>query len=324
MKAFCTEEEFIALWKKLGSPSLVAAALKIDIRNAMTRRRHIEAKRGIVLDSWNDRSPKGRKALAIKHQGKIETSIDNGTVLVFSDAHYWPGFKTTAHRALVAMAKQLRPTAIVCNGDAFDGATISRFPRPFFDEEKPSVNDELLACQERLGELEAVSTNLIWTLGNHDLRFEARLAGNAPQYEGVSGMHLKDHFPHWKAAWSFWINGDVEIRHRYHGGLHATHNNVMKNHHTTVTGHLHALQVRPYTDGRGVQKYGVDTGTLADPDGPQFCDYLEGRNPNWRSGFVVLTFKDGNLLMPELVMKHDEDHVQFRGHVLHADTMALA
>lgn len=260
------------------------------------------------------------------HQGRIDMPIENGVVVVFSDAHFWEGFKTTANRALVTMLKQLKPAVVVCNGDAFDGATISRFPRPFFDEKKPTVAEELKVCDDRLDEIAKASgsAQLVWCLGNHCLRFEARLAAAAPAYEGVHGFHLKDHFPAWRPTWSFWVNDEVEIRHRFKGGIHATHNNVMSNHYTTVTGHLHALQVRPYTDGRGITKYGVDTGTLADPNGPQFSDYLEGRYPSWRSGFVVLTFKNGELLMPELVQKYDEDHVEFRGHLIHADTGAIS
>lgn len=319
----CTAQEFIDIWNELGSPALVAARLGIDSRVAMARRDRIQKNTGVDLRTWNDTSL--RRVTIAKHKGRIDQCIKNGTVIVFSDAHFWPGFKTTANRALISLIKQLKPAAVVCNGDAFDGAQISRFPRPFFDEHKPTVKDELDICRERMDEIESVSggAELVWCLGNHDLRFEARLAANAQQYEGIEGFHLKDWFPMWKPAWSYWVNDDVECRHRYHGGIHATHNNVMKNHHTTVTGHLHALQCRPYTDGRGVIKYGVDVGTLADSDGPQFIDYLEGRQPNWRSGFVVLTFKDGKLLFPELVQKFDEDHVEFRGHVLQVDTLEI-
>jgi 3',5'-cyclic AMP phosphodiesterase CpdA len=261
------------------------------------------------------------------HQGRIDMPIEDGVVVIFSDAHFWPGFKTTANRALLTLLKQLKPTLVINNGDAFDGAQISRFPRPFFDEAKPSVLDEMRVCDERLTEIKAASgsAKLIWCLGNHDLRFEARLAANNPEYQGIKGFHLKDHFPEWLPAWSCWLNDEIEIRHRIRGGIHATWNNIHATHNKcTITGHLHNLMVRPFTDARGVMKYGVDTGTLADSDGPQFVDYMEGRQPNWRSGFVVLTFKNGQMLMPELVQKFDEDHVEFRGHLIHADTGAIS
>lgn len=47
-----------------------------------------------------------------------------------------------------------------------------------------------------------------------------------------------------------------------------------------------------------------------------FEDYLEASPTSWRSGFAVLTFKDGKLLWPEVVHKFDEDHVEFRGDLI--------
>jgi len=107
----------------------------------------------------------------------------------------------------------------------------------------------------------------------------------------------------------------VVVKHRYKGGIHATHNNTVGSGKTIVTGHLHSLKVTPYSDYNGT-RYGVDTGTLADTDGPQFVDYLEDSPTNWRSGFIVLTFKDGELLYPEIVQKFSDNHIQFRGQVI--------
>jgi len=57
-------------------------------------------------------------------------------------------------------------------------------------------------------------------------------------------------------------------------------------------------------------------GTMAEPGGPQFIDYLEDNPVNWRSGFVVLTIKDGRMLWPEVVHVLDEQHVEFRGEII--------
>jgi hypothetical protein len=54
---------------------------------------------------------------------------------------------------------------------------------------------------------------------------------------------------------------------------------------------------------------------LAEPSGPQF-DYAEENPQNHRSGFAVLTIKDGKLLWPELVHKWDEGKIEFRGEVI--------
>lgn len=306
-KAACTEEEFIKIWQMLQSPSAVAKHLKIDERAVMSRRRYIEARRKIKLDAVPRAAP--------EHPSRIDMGILNGTVIVFSDAHFWPGIRTTAFKALLRFIRELKPKAVVNNGDAFDGASISRHPRIAW-EKTPSVIEELKACEAALGEIEEVSgkAKLYWPLGNHDARFESRLSSSAPQYEFVQGFHLKDHFPKWHPCWAVW-NENTIIKHRYKGGIHATHNNTVNAGVSIVTGHLHSLKVTPFDDYNGT-RYGVDTGTLADPSGPQFMHYLEQSPTNWRSGFMVLTFKDGQLMWPEPVAVWCKDHVQFRGEVI--------
>jgi hypothetical protein len=175
----------------------------------------------------------------------------------------------------------------------------------------------LKACKDRLEEIEdIVDGPMVWTLGNHDIRFESRLAANVPDYEGINGFHLKDHFPKWIPAWCCWINEGTMVSHRWKGGQHATYTNVVNAGVNIVTGHLHALKWAPFTDLRGVERFGVDSGTLAEPMGPQFVNYLEGKHPNWGSGFVVLTFKDGRMLEPQFARTWDRNHIQFRGELI--------
>ena len=256
--------------------------------------------------------------------GRVDLTIQNGKVIVFSDAHFEPNVRTTSFRALVAMVKQERPVAVICNGDAFDGGAISRWPRIGWDK-KPTVKEELDAVQAALDEIEAVAKGcqLIWPLGNHDARFETYLAANAPQYEGVSGFSLKDRFPFWKPCWTCWINDETCITHFYHTGMHAVWNNLIKGQVNYISSHRHSPEVRAYTNAKGSTIYGVDTGTLNDSLSAHNTDYQQGRHGNHRSAFAMLTYRDGKLLMPELVQKYDEDTVQFRGHLLDADTLAV-
>jgi len=132
----------------------------------------------------------------------------------------------------------------------------------------------------------------------------------APEYAQMHGVHLKDHFPRWRPCWSVWINDEVVVKHRYKGGIHATHNNTVNSGKTTVTGHLHSLKVTPFDDYNGT-RWGVDTGTLAEPNGPQFLNYMEDNPRNWRSGFVVLRFVRGRLLWPQLVSVLDQDTIDY-------------
>jgi hypothetical protein len=257
----------------------------------------------------------------LKPDGRRHLEIRDGVLLSFHDAHFFPGIRSTAYRAFLWACKEFRPCAVINNGDSMDGASVSRYPRIGWDS-KPTVQQELECNTERLTEIEmaAGTKSLYWNLGNHDSRFETFLASKAPEYQGVSGFHLKDHFPMWLPSWSVWINdgpGGVVVKHRYKGGIHAVYNNAVYSGRSMVTGHLHSLKVVPFSDYGGT-RYGVDGGTLAQPYGPQFVDYTEDNPVNWRSGFPVLTFWHGKLLWPELVHVLDEDRglVQFRGQVI--------
>ena len=109
---------------------------------------------------------------------------------------------------------------------------------------------------------------------------------------------LYDFFPGWHTCYAIDVNGTTVIKHRWHNGIHSTYNNALKSGVNFCTGHLHRLQVTAWGDYTG-RRYGVDTGTLAEIDGPQFM-YLEHNPVPWASGFAVLTFRNGVLLPPEL------------------------
>lgn len=283
------------------------------MRSIYSRREFIEKKIGRSLLSPN---PHCATRVKTEHPGRLHCEVENGVVLVGSDAHYWPGIVSAAHRAMVKFCKELQPKVVVMNGDMLDGAAISRHP-PIGWENHPTVKEEIEAVQERLGEIQkaAFKAKRYWPLGNHDARFETRLATAAPEYARVNGVHLRDHFgADWEPCWSVWVNEDVVIKHRFKGGVHATHNNTLTAGKSTVTGHLHSLKVTPYTDYAGT-RFGVDTGTMADPFGPQF-EYQEDNPRNHRSGFAVLTFHRGRLLWPELVHVLSETEVEFRGTIV--------
>ena len=290
------------------------------------RFRRIAEKHGLTIQSglgsgnksYTERQAEEQWARKLANHARRDFQIGTGTVFIGSDAHYHPGIVSTAHRAFCKLAKELRPSAVILNGDAFDGGTISRFPRIGWDT-KPTVAQELETTVARMTEIEdaAGTKALYWPLGNHDARYETFLASRVPEFQGVTGFHLKDKFPLWAPCWSVWINGQIVVKHRYKNGIHATHQNTVTAGKTIVTGHLHSLKVTPFTDYNGT-RFGVDCGTLACPQGPQFDDYLETNPVNWRSGFVVLTFRDGRLLWPEVAHVIDEDAglVEFRGQVI--------
>lgn len=309
-------KEAVRIWTEHSfSKAKAAQHLKIPETTFVSRLKMAE-RRG-----WIDTTNKREKKLQepkISHSARLSAQITDGVVIIGSDAHYWPGAVSTAHRAFIKIIKDLQPSIVIMNGDVLDGAGISRHP-PIGWEKKPELIDEIEECQVRLEDicLAAPKARKIWTLGNHDSRFETRLATVAPQYAHIKGIHLKDHFPDWEPCWSTWINDKVVVKHRYKGGIHATHNNTVTAGKTIITGHLHSLKVTPFTDYNHT-RWGVDSGTLAPLHpmvGDQFLDYLEDGPVNWRAGFVVLTFHKNRLLWPELVHVINEREYEFRGKV---------
>jgi hypothetical protein len=105
--AACNDEEFIKLFRELGSPQAVSEALGVSIRNVFARRNRMEKKHGIELLSFSEHT----RITNVTHEQKIYTEITNGIVVIFSDAHYWPGPPTVAHKALLAVVSNLKPSS---------------------------------------------------------------------------------------------------------------------------------------------------------------------------------------------------------------------
>lgn len=310
-----SDEEFIRIWQQAnGSPRRMSEITGIQERQIYRIRQGL-ADRGIFLKSkptGTSKGPWSRDNVGRAYINQNELNVENGSVLVFSDAHWWPDHeRTVANEALHELIKDLKPVAVVANGDLFDGAKVSRHA-PLGWAELPSVKQEIEICQERLADIELLlpkGCRTFWNIGNHDARFDRALVTNAPEYDGIV-ERLEDKFDRWDFAWSLMVNDNVMIKHRYHNGIHAAYNNALKAGRTIVTGHLHRLAVTPWADYNG-RRWGVDTGTLANPHGPQF-DYAENNPSPHTSGFAILTFKDGMLLPPELCEVLNEK-AYFRG-----------
>jgi len=307
----CSDEEFIKLFTTHGATETA--------RILGTQERGVYARRASLSRFFPISAP--TKAPVKEYPGRVPLSITNGTVLVGSDFHIWPGEASTCLRAFKKFIKDIQPSAIILNGDVLDFPRISRHPQNW--ESAPDPQEEIECVQDHLNDMEQAAkrgTKKIWPIGNHDIRFEATFANSTPQMRGVRGVHLADHFPHWSKAMSCLINEGVEggatmVKHRYKGGQNATRANTLNAGINMVTGHLHSQNVRPVSDYNRFDRYGVDTGCVADKEHRAFS-YAEDSPLDWRSGFALLTFKDGRLLYPELVTRWDDKTVQFRGSLI--------
>ena len=235
----------------------------------------------------------------------LHRTVLDGCVLVGSDGHYWPDVPVPAHERFVDRANELRRKrllrGVIKNGDAFDGARISRHARIGW-ENLPQVHEELAVTKLRMGEIQdaAGKAFLDWPIGNHDARYETFTSGKVPEYERIPGMHLKDHFPAWTPCWGVVLNGTVVIKHRLRTGVHARWTNLKDAGTTIVTSHTHRLGVTALTD-YGATKWGVETGMLGNVRGPQFRAYTEAGPVNWQMGWIELWFEGGVLQWPRVV-----------------------
>ena len=311
----CTDEEFIEDFTKTGATRL-AKKLGLTERNVYERRRSLEIRYNISIPA-----PLKGDAVRPLHPGRVNLTIQNGHVLVGSDFHIWPGEESTCLRAFKKFIEDIRPDAVILNGDVMDFPRISRHPQNW--EKAPDPLEEIEAAQDHLSDIVKKckrGAHKVWTLGNHDARFENLIANALPQMRGIKGVHLSDHFTIWQKAMSCFINehtdgGSTMIKHRFKGGIHATRNNSLHAGVSIVTGHLHCQNVRPVSDYNRHDRYGVDTGCVADKNHSAFS-YTEDNPLDWRSGFALLTYRDGRLLYPELITKWDDNSVQFRGEVI--------
>lgn len=299
-----SDEEFITAWKRCGgSPAAVARALDMDIRGVYARRNSIENKHGFILDTTTE-GHGGRPKVPVPKKGYRALAENvTGTVIIGGDLHAWPGERSTAFAAFIELIKDLKPSMIIMNGDVFDGSRISRHP-PGAWCQLPTVADELDAVKERLAEVESVAPKgcpLVLPAGNHDSRFSARLAMNAPEYMGVDGFDLADHLSAWQFCWSIWLNGHTVVKHRWHQGIHGAYNNVLKGGKNIFTNHTHRLHATMYADYNGL-RWGVECGTLSafGPENDKYS-YSEDQPQNWSEGFAVAHFENntGILIEPE-------------------------
>ena len=289
--------------------NMEAAGLKSSRRNYQVYRKQTEQLLGIQLitnapqDLRNNFPPTSKK---IEYKKPYP-------VIIFSDPHWWPNLPVTpAHSFLLHLINELKPKVIINDGDFLDGAKISNHAACQGWMGLPDLVDELEQCKTYMDEIKKLSPRAIRIVnkGNHDSRFENYIINKAIELRDIKGTRLSDHFKGWEFHTSTILNDCFIWKHRWHGGIHAAYNNVLKGGMGIGTGHTHRLLTRHWNNYAGY-KEGVEAGTLADPYGPQFY-YCEDTSRDWVQGFVVQTV-DGSNVTTELVRVQQNGKICFRG-----------
>ena len=324
-----TDEEFTAAWYRgQCSPKRVGQITGLRERSVYRRRLLLVAK-GIVLPTNPPAEGPGTRrteyqtlAAANAYKPRATDTIKDGHLIVFSDAHYWPGEISLAHEALLKVVKMVKPQIVIGNGDLFDGARISRH-EPMGWQKLPTVIEELDTVKLRLDEIRRAypASRRYLTVGNHDSRFDRRLATEVAEFEDVPGMRLEHHLKDWPMSYSVLLNeylDPVFVLHNIRGGMHAPFNNVKAAGCTVITGHLHSQKAQPYTTMLHDWE-GIDAGCLADVNAPAFS-YAMDRPRDWRSGFAVMRFdKEGRRFPVDLCRVQNlkgKSRAIFRGEIV--------
>jgi len=283
--------ETLRLWEENGR-NAVAASRTINISDKTFQHRLQKAQA-----TFPDGIPESLKLTKRwVYPRMITKDVPSSTWIIGSDLHIWDGEPPLIYQAFIKICKTLKPDGVILNGDVLDAARISRHPA-VRGTTAPKFETEVETAKRWLKKIPKTKYRL-WTIGNHDIRLDNYIAANASELDGFI-VSLQDHFKDWEFAWAFELNQTVEIRHRFRSGIHAAYNSSQHAGISTITGHTHQLQVTALRDRRG-SRWGVETGTLADPYGPQF-QYTEGSPSRAQMGFAVITFdEDGTLFPPEL------------------------
>lgn len=303
------------------SPAKAAASLDMTVRAFYQRLRAIEHKEGIKFAVEAPQHKYKRETELIQTE-RLDITVSDAVAVCYSDHHVWPGVRSTAYSALLALLPDIKPDYVFDLGDSLDGASISRHPPQGWQHGAPTMADELTALQAVKAEIREKSLGARhYTLrSNHGDRFDKYLATHAAELKGIGGTRLQDHSPDDKIVLTATINEHTLLIHAIRSGIHAQYNNVQAAHISVISGHLHSQKVSPrstLSPVNGGTIYGVDVGMLGATTGPQFS-YRLGTPSDWRSGFAVITFADGLLMPPELctVINEDAGLVFFRGKLI--------
>jgi len=297
--------ETIRIWKASGSIANAARRTKISVNTFQSRLAKAKTKFPELITEEDTLAYLNRIKWAYPDMHTPEGDIQ--TVLIGGDAHVWPGEPSIMWQAFVKVAKKIKPDAIVLNGDIIDGARISRHGRSPGGR-APRLVDELDAVRAHLKML-PFAKHKIWTMGNHDVRVDNYFANQAPELEEYAGS-VTQRFTDWTFCWATFIN-NVEIRHRFRGGIHAAWNNALHTGITIVTNHTHQLSLAAVRNRNGTS-YGIETGMLGDPSSAAF-EYAEGAVSRACAGFVLLSFDEEGHIMPPEFCEMVRGRPAFRG-----------
>jgi len=213
-------------------------------------------------------------------------------ILIASDVHI-PDHDRRAWKALLLLAKDLKPDYVVLAGDFLELHSVSQHGE--FNREL--LNEDLAHGRQALAELQkaAPKAKIVYLEGNHETRLPRFISSKVPSLEGTldlpRGLKLAESGITWvtetKQPWS---RGKLDVIHGHQmPGKHGPKHHAMRMTElygtpgrTVVYGHTHKAQLFT-APGLGGIKTAIGLGCMRTLQ----PSWLHGANAGWSHGFAV-------------------------------------
>ena len=187
----CTREQFVEIWNRLGSPTLVANELGITVRKVQERRTNIEKSCNVKLECH------GSLNKAYKTKDGVNASYSQPATkkhCVIPDVQAKPGVPLEHLEWAGRFIAEKRPDVVVCIGDFADMASLSSYDKGKRSFEGRRYRHDIDAAKRAMDLLMApilkeagYNPRLILTIGNHEQRI-VKATDTEPILEGTIGL----------------------------------------------------------------------------------------------------------------------------------------
>jgi predicted phosphodiesterase len=178
-------------------------------------------------------------------------------------------------------------------GDIIDFISISKFGTSL--KRKSGLRDEVNETIQFLSDVKKrfPKTELIYTRGNHEERWDKYIIDHAPALEEVEGMRVQDVLK-LKDLGIKWVPDKIRLNRMifYHGTGRCSANAgatvkawMDALYSSVIIGHIHRQAVISKRVGMGEEVIGVENPCLCEMD----PDYIKGGTANWQQGGTLLT-----------------------------------
>ncbi len=219
--------------------------------------------------------------------------IQGKKIVILNDIHF-PFHDEQALTVALEYAEKEGFDTILLNGDIIDNHSISRYNR--VKSRVKNYTQEILVTREFLCNLRKYfpSKAIIYKYGNHEDRFDIRLAEKIPEFEGLIGLdellQFRENGIQLVKSKQIMIAGKLNIIHGHEikcGGKNVAANMLSKTNENVLFGHIHKKQEhteKHVFTGSHIAAWSV--GCLCDLN-PDYMPFNQ-----WVHGFAMVNVED--------------------------------